>query len=98
MVTAPPVVMFTTASVACLMRGKNCMKTDASDDGRPSFGSRACKCRMAAPGLGGIDRLRRDLVGRDRQRIRHGRRVDRARNRATDDDLRHWSVSPCPAD
>src|SRR5580700_7642887 len=49
MVTAPPVVMFTTASVACLMRGRNCMKTDASDDGRPSFGSRACRCRMAAP-------------------------------------------------
>src|SRR6202050_3287536 len=49
MVTAPPVVMFTTASVACLMRGRNCMKTDASDDGRPSLGSRACKCKMAAP-------------------------------------------------
>src|ERR1700675_1044965 len=49
MVTAPPVVMFTTASVACLMRGRNCMKTDASGDGRPSLGSRACRCRMAAP-------------------------------------------------
>src|ERR1700682_2358314 len=49
MVTAPPVVMFTTASVACLMRGRNSMKTDASGDGRPSFGSRACRCRMAAP-------------------------------------------------
>src|ERR1700680_2776125 len=51
MVTAPPVVMFTTASVACLMRGRNCMKTDASGDGRPSLGSRACRCRMAAPAL-----------------------------------------------
>src|ERR1700693_853462 len=51
MVTAPPVVMFTTASVACLMRGRNCMNTEASDDGRPSFGSRACRCRMAAPAL-----------------------------------------------
>src|SRR5581483_9408590 len=51
MVTAPPVVMFTTASVACLMRGRNCMNTDASDDGRPSFGSRACRCRIAAPAL-----------------------------------------------
>src|SRR5271155_4500246 len=51
MVTAPPVVMFTTASVACLMRGKNCMNTEASDDGRPSLGSRACKCRIAAPAL-----------------------------------------------
>src|ERR1700688_5025016 len=51
MVTAPPVVMFTTASVACLMRGRNCMKTDASGDGRPSLGSRACRCRIAAPAL-----------------------------------------------
>src|SRR6202035_4644402 len=51
MVTAPPVVMFTTASVACLMRGRNCMKTDASGDGLPSLGSRACRCRMAAPAL-----------------------------------------------
>src|SRR5208283_1081206 len=51
MVTAPPVVMFTTAWVACLMRGRKCMKTDASDDGRPSFGSRACRCRIAAPAL-----------------------------------------------
>src|SRR5580698_10283065 len=51
MVTAPPVVMFTTASVACLMRGRNCMNTDASDEGRPSFGSRACRCKMVAPAL-----------------------------------------------
>src|ERR1700733_9342428 len=51
MVTAPPVVMFTTASVACLMRGRNCMNTLASDDGRPSLGSRACRCRIAAPAL-----------------------------------------------
>src|SRR5580658_4599833 len=51
MVTAPPVVMFTTASVACLIRGRNCMNTDASDDGRPSLGSRACRCRIAAPAL-----------------------------------------------
>src|SRR5579864_996906 len=51
MVTAPPVVIFTTASVACLMRGRNCMKTDASEDGRPCLGSRACRCRIAAPAL-----------------------------------------------
>src|SRR5262244_4483559 len=49
MVTAPPVVMFTTASVDCLMRGRNCMNTFGSGDGRPSFGSRACRCRIAAP-------------------------------------------------
>ena len=51
MVTAPPVVMLTTASVACLMRGRNCMKMLGSGDGRPSFGSRACRCRIAAPAL-----------------------------------------------
>src|SRR5215469_6404918 len=51
MVTAPPVVIFTTASVACLMRGRNCMNTAGSGDGRPSLGSRACRCRMAAPAL-----------------------------------------------
>ena len=45
-------------------------------------------------GLGGIDRLRRDLIGRDRQRVRHGRRVDRAGDRATDDDLRHGAFAP----
>src|SRR6516164_8166074 len=41
--------MFTTASVACLMRGRNCMNAFGSGDGRPSFGSRACRCRIAAP-------------------------------------------------
>ena len=37
--------------------------------------------------LGGIDRLRRNLIGRERQCIRHGRGVDRPGDRATDDDL-----------
>src|SRR5215510_4950812 len=49
MVTAPPVVMFTIASQLCLMRGRNCMKMFGSGLGRPSLGSRACRCRMAAP-------------------------------------------------
>jgi hypothetical protein len=47
--TLPPVVMLITASVDCLMRGRNCMKTAGSGVGLPSLGSRACKCRMAAP-------------------------------------------------
>jgi len=38
-------------------------------------------------GLGGINRLGRDLIGRDRQRLRHCGGVDRAGDRATDDDL-----------
>src|SRR5215467_6844293 len=49
MVGEPPVVMFTTASVACLMRGRNCMNTAGSPVGRPSCGLRACRCRIAAP-------------------------------------------------
>src|ERR1700730_9596657 len=51
MVTLPPVVMWITLSQLCLMRGRNCRNTAGSGDGRPSFGSRACKCRMAAPAL-----------------------------------------------
>ena len=47
----PPVVMLTTASVACLMRGRNCMNTAGSPVGRPSWGLRACRCRIAAPAL-----------------------------------------------
>ena len=47
--TLPPVVMLITASQLCLMRGRNCMNTFGSGVGRPSFGSRACRCRMAAP-------------------------------------------------
>src|SRR6185312_11978281 len=49
MVTLPPVVMLMTASQACLMRGTNCRNTLGSGDGRPSLGSRACRCRIAAP-------------------------------------------------
>src|SRR6185437_12557925 len=45
----PPVVIFTTASVACLIRGRNCMKTLGSGVGRPSLGSRAWRWRIAAP-------------------------------------------------
>jgi len=49
MPSPPPVVMFTTASVLCLMRGRNCMNTSGSGVGRPSIGSRACRWMMAAP-------------------------------------------------
>src|SRR5215469_2787716 len=45
----PPVVMLITAPVDCLIRGRNCMKTPGSGVGRPSFGSRAWRCRIAAP-------------------------------------------------
>src|SRR5438552_11102650 len=41
--------MLTTAPVDCLIRGRNCMNTSGSGVGRPSFGSRACRCRIAAP-------------------------------------------------
>ncbi|MND09178.1 hypothetical protein D3C83_323020 [compost metagenome] len=45
----PPVVMFTTASQFCLMRGRNCMNMSGLGVGLPSFGSRACRWMMAAP-------------------------------------------------
>ena len=45
----PPVVMFTTASQPARMRGRNCMNTSGSAVGRPLSGSRACRCRIAAP-------------------------------------------------
>src|SRR4030088_124325 len=51
MVTLPPVVMLITPSQLCLMRGRNCRNTAGSGEGRPSLGSRACKCRIAAPAL-----------------------------------------------
>jgi hypothetical protein len=38
-------------------------------------------------GLGGGDGLLGDLIGRDRQSLRHGGRVDRAGDGASDDDL-----------
>src|ERR1022692_3958887 len=47
----PPVVMLITASVAAWMRGTNWSKTSGSGEGRPSLGSRACRCRIAAPAL-----------------------------------------------
>src|SRR5919201_1341931 len=49
MVGDPPVVTLITASVDCLMRGRNCMNIAGSPVGRPSLGSRACRCRIAAP-------------------------------------------------
>src|SRR6266568_6617758 len=51
MITLPPVVMLITPSQLCLMRGRNCRNTAGSGDGRPSLGSRACRCRTAAPAL-----------------------------------------------
>ena len=49
MPSPPPVVMLITASVDCLMTGRNCMNTAGSGVGLPSFGSRACRWMMAAP-------------------------------------------------
>ena len=49
MVALPPVVMFTTASVACLMRGRKRANSSGSWVGRPVSGSRACRWTMAAP-------------------------------------------------
>ncbi|MDT4839162.1 hypothetical protein FQZ97_729450 [compost metagenome] len=45
----PPVVMLITASVAALIFERKGRNRSGSCDGRPSFGSRACRCRIAAP-------------------------------------------------
>ena len=45
----PPVVMFTTASVLCLMIGRKRMNTAGSGVGSPVSGLRACRWMMAAP-------------------------------------------------
>ena len=55
----PPVVMLMTASVACLMRGRNCMKTSGSGVGRPSFGIARMQMQDRGARLGRADRLRR---------------------------------------
>jgi hypothetical protein len=49
MVRPPPVVMLITASVLCLITGRNCMNTAGSGVGEPSFGLRACRWMIAAP-------------------------------------------------
>jgi hypothetical protein len=53
-------------------------------------------------GLRRRNRLLGDLIGRDRQRVRHGRRVNRAGDGAGDDDLvvgfrSHVSLTPGPS-
>ena len=83
----PPVVMLTTASVACLMRGRNCRRRrDRASAARPSGRAHAgagWRRRLPPPRSPGCA----ICVGRDRQRVRHGRRVDRAGDGAGDDDL-----------
>ena len=83
----PPVVMLTTASVDCLMVGRKRLNSAGSPEGRPLAGSRACRCRIAAPASAApiaCAAMSSGLIG---QRVRHGRRMDRAGDRATDDHL-----------
>src|SRR5512145_2535360 len=49
MVGAPPVVMFTTQLERCLITLRNGANASGDWSGRPSFGSRACRCTIAAP-------------------------------------------------
>src|SRR5690349_649354 len=49
MVGAPPVVKLITTSLAPLIFTANFLKSSGSCVGRPSFGSRACRCTIAAP-------------------------------------------------
>src|SRR5262245_32228635 len=48
-VAAPPVVMFTTQALRCLMIFRKGSKAAGVWSGRPSRGSRACRCTIAAP-------------------------------------------------
>src|SRR3954471_18178609 len=48
-VGAPPVVMLMTAFELCLMFFRKGAKASGLWSGRPSFGSRACRCTTAAP-------------------------------------------------
>src|SRR5690606_17534793 len=45
----PPVEMFMTASVCCLMRGRKSMNRRGSGDGSPVSGLRACRWMIDAP-------------------------------------------------
>src|SRR5215207_7187389 len=49
MVGAPPVVMFTTQLERCLITLRNGANASGDWSGRPSLGSRACRCTTAAP-------------------------------------------------
>ena len=49
MVGAPPVVMLMTAAQRCLITFRNGANASGDWSGRPSFGSRACRCTTAAP-------------------------------------------------
>src|SRR5256885_7051273 len=49
MVGAPPVVKLITTSLSALILRANWRKSSGSCVGRPSFGSRACRCTIAAP-------------------------------------------------
>src|SRR3954463_6013772 len=48
-VAAPPVVMLTTTPERCLITLRNGENASGLWSGRPSFGSRACRCTTAAP-------------------------------------------------
>src|SRR5690349_23760414 len=48
-VGAPPVVMLITAAQRCLITLRNGANASGDWSGRPSLGSRACKCTTAAP-------------------------------------------------
>src|SRR4029450_1444055 len=88
MVGDPPVVMLITASVDCLMRGRNCMNIAGSPVGRRAV--RGIARRQVEEGgarLGRTDGLLGDLVGRDRERIRHGGGMNRAGDGAGDGGL-----------
>ena len=84
----PPVVMLITASVWGVDRAAGTRaKSSGSGVGAPVSGSRACRWTIAAPACAAPIALVSDLVRRDREVRGHRGHMDRARDRAADDDL-----------
>src|SRR5262245_1217367 len=74
--------------IAALLDARQELAKDFRIGRRPAV-LRVARVQMQdrSAGFGGIDRLGGDLIGCDRKRVRHGRRVDRAGDGAGDDDL-----------
>ena len=83
----PPVVMLTTALVDCLMVGRKRLNNAGSPDGTSVGGIARVQMQDRRSGLGRADRLRGDVLGPIRQRIRHGRGMNRSGDCAADDHL-----------
>ena len=74
------------------MRGRNFANSSGDWSGAPVFGSRACKCTIAAPASAAPMAASAICVRRHRQIGRHRWRVDRACDGAGDDDFVRFAM------